>query len=688
VPYSEADRLSNEALRQSLDGIFNFDVSSGRNYEELIEALASLSRGEQDFSLHWAMVAAQTHLEIAYLAVLLMPEALRRLGTKPAEAWVVAALDGFDRIGLRNAVIRLRDIEGFARGAIGHVIALESLEGRLARFLRGLSGRSLQVAAAETAWTDTAAVFLPPTIDIGSRDAATSCYLAMATLLWAQGRYGTFSVDLEAALSDLPNRVIALDWLVLLEAARLTARVGRDLPGLRADLEALTGNLPPELDPARLILAAPEATVSDSLAWLLAQPGLLTQAPPAYPLLGELRPEAAQRVRAARIRQQSEVLRLSVAELVAALREEQGAHELEIATDTEQLELHVIVDGQELALPPEGLAAAQSLIQDLGEIPPELLVPAGPAEWNPAGQPGSGTTATMETRADFLFDEWDYRRQAYRRQWCHLYLQTVTGTDAAYVPAVRARHAPLIQQLRRRFEAMRGEDRMLRRQADGPEVDMDALVEAIADRRGGAEPSQRLFCRRQRDERSLAAVFLVDMSGSTEGWINDAEREALVLLCEALEMLDDRYAIWGFSGWTRTRCDLYRIKEFNDPYDAAVQERIAAIKPRDYTRMGPPIRYLTQRLLGEPAKHRLLVTLSDGRPDDFGDEYRSQYGIEDTRQALLEARQAGIRSFCVTIDKNGADYLKHMYGPAAYVVLDDVRKLPLKVAEIYRKLTI
>lgn len=687
MPYSEVDRLSNAALHQSLDGIFCFDVSSGRNYEELIEALASLSRREQDFSLHWAMVAAQTHLEIAYLVVLLMPDALRRLGAKPAEAWVVAALDGFDRIGLRSAVTRLRDIEGFARGAVGHAISLESLEGRLARFLRGLSGRSLQVAAAETAWTDTATVFLPPAIDIGSRDAATSCYMAMATLLWAQGRYGTFNVDLEAALSGVRDRAIALAWLALLEAVRLTARLERDLPGLRSGLEALTANLPPELDAARLILAAPEATVGDSLAWLHARPALLEQMPPPFPLLGELRPEAAQRVRMARIRRQAEVLRLSIAELVAALREEQGVREVEVASDAEQLEMRVIVDGQELTLPPEGLAAAQSLIQDLGEIPPELLVPAGPAEWNPAGQPGSGKTSTMETRADFLLDEWDYRRQAYRRQWCHLYLQTVAGADAAYVPAVRARHAPLIQQLRRRFEAMRGEDRMLRRQADGPEVDMDALVEAIADRRGGAEPSQRLFCRRQRDERSLAAVFLVDMSGSTEGWINDAEREALVLLCEALEMLDDRYAIWGFSGWTRTRCDLYRIKEFDDPYDAAVQARIAAIKPRDYTRMGPPIRYLTQRLLAEPAKHRLLVTLSDGRPDDFGDDYRSQYGIEDTRQALLEARQAGVRSFCVTIDKNGADYLKHMYGPAAYAVLDDVRKLPLKVAEIYRKLT-
>jgi nitric oxide reductase NorD protein len=392
-------------------------------------------------------------------------------------------------------------------------------------------------------------------------------------------------------------------------------------------------------------------------------------------------------MRSARIQRQSEVLRLSITELVAALARQGGKPEVAIAIDPEELVVRVTVDGQAVTLPPEGLAAAQSLIQDLGKIPPEFLTPAGPGGWKPTDKPGSGTTASMETRADLLLDEWDYRRQAYRRQWCHVYLQTLTGSDNGYVPAVRARYAPLIRQLRRRFEALRGEDRILRRQSEGPEVDMDALVEAIADRRGGAEPSPRLFCRRQRDERSLATVFLVDMSGSTQGWINDAEREALVLMCEALEMLDDRYAIWGFSGWTRTRCDLYRIKNFDDAYDAAVQARIAAIKAKDYTRMGPPIRYLTQELLKEPAKHRLLISLSDGRPDDFGDEYRSQYGIEDTRQALLEARQVGVRSFCVTIDRNGADYLKHMYGPAAYTVLDDVKKLPLKIADIYRKLT-
>jgi nitric oxide reductase NorD protein len=259
--------------------------------------------------------------------------------------------------------------------------------------------------------------------------------------------------------------------------------------------------------------------------------------------------------------------------------------------------------------------------------------------------------------------------------------------DGAFVAETKRRYAPLIHQLKRKFEAVRGEDRILGRQPEGEEIDLDALVEAMNDRKSGAEPSPRLFSRRVRNDRSLAAMFMVDMSGSTKGWINDAEREALVMLCEALEKLGDSYAIYGFSGWTRTRCDIYRIKTFADRYDDTVRARIDGIEAKDYTRMGVAIRHLTKLLAQQPARHKLLVTLSDGRPDDFGDEYRGNYGIEDTRRALQEARQQGIRSYCITIDRQGADYLKHMYGPASYTVLDEAKKLPLKVADIYRKLT-
>jgi nitric oxide reductase NorD protein len=189
-----------------------------------------------------------------------------------------------------------------------------------------------------------------------------------------------------------------------------------------------------------------------------------------------------------------------------------------------------------------------------------------------------------------------------------------------------------------------------------------------------------------RAERNIAVAFMVDMSGSTKGWINDAERESLILLCEALESLGDRYAIYGFSGMTRKRCELYKVKAFDEPYDAEVRARISGIRPQDYTRMGFAIRHLTKVLRETEARTRILITLSDGKPDDYSD-YRGEYGIEDTRRALLEARRDGIHPYCITIDEQARDYLPHMYGPAAYTLVDEVRQLPLKVSDIYRRLT-
>ena len=130
------------------------------------------------------------------------------------------------------------------------------------------------------------------------------------------------------------------------------------------------------------------------------------------------------------------------------------------------------------------------------------------------------------------------------------------------------------------------------------------------------------------------------------------KRESLVLLSEALQTLGDRYAIYGFSGMTRKRCELYRIKTFEESYDSKVKARIAGIRPQDYTRMGVTIRHLSEKLLNVDAKTRVLITISDGKPDDY-DGYRGEYGIEDTRQALMEAKHAGIHPFCITIDFAG-----------------------------------
>ena len=260
------------------------------------------------------------------------------------------------------------------------------------------------------------------------------------------------------------------------------------------------------------------------------------------------------------------------------------------------------------------------------------------------------------------------------------------SVNKPFVAETLEKYHGLVTEIRRSFEALRGGERRLKRQPYGDDIDLDAAIEARIEAISGREMPENLFTCPQRLERDIAVIFMVDVSGSTKGWINDAERESLVLLCEALEILGDRYAIYGFSGMTRKRCELYRIKRIDETYGQEVKARIAGIQPQDYTRMGVTIRHLTRLFKDIDARTRLLITLSDGKPDDY-DGYRGEYGIEDTRQALVEAKRAGIHPFCITIDREARDYLPHMYGAVNYTLVDDVHQLPVKVSEIYRRLT-
>jgi len=687
-------KLFAHELAEILDA-FLFASPSHRSIERLAEMLEPLPRQQQEFVLRVSRGAAKTNTEIGYLIATLSLDALARFDPEDTGAfqdWAVAGLDVFDKKGLRAAVETLRDLDGFLAVREGRLQArFAEVEQRLARFVLGLAGRPLAVKSGAYPWTDTETIFLPERLSyFATAEENRRFYQGLAVQLWAQTRYGTFNVDLEEALAAWPEREQALTWLAHLEAVRLEACVARELPGLGALLCELRGAWPAELQPALAELQAAEADVACTLRWLdhFMAAGAV---PPAPTFCGRLDPGIAGRVRAERIERDTETLKKAIGALKGAGGTRNAPpNDFSAELNRETGEIEVRVDGEAVKLPDAARAAAQSLMQDLGQVPPEALSPAGDAPWTPDNRPKSNEPAPLMSGTrppDFRYDEWDYHRNAYRRDWCHVYVTDVKPGAGSFVHETRVRYAPFIHQLKRRFEAVRGEDRILGRQPEGEDIDLDALVEAVNDRKSGAEPSQRLFCRRVRNERSLAAMFMIDMSGSTKGWVNDAEREALVMLCEALEKLGDAYAIYGFSGWTRTRCDIYRIKRFADAYDAAVRARIDGIEAKDYTRMGVAIRHLSHLLNAQPARHKLLVTLSDGRPDDFGDEYRGNYGVEDTRRALQEAREQGIKSYCITIDRQGADYLKHMMGPASYTVLDDVKKLPLKVADIYRRLT-
>lgn len=349
----------------------------------------------------------------------------------------------------------------------------------------------------------------------------------------------------------------------------------------------------------------------------------------------------------------------------------------------------ILLDNEGLEIPEELAALIRKIEDDLGTLP-EAYVQAA------AGQAGRGINRqdcrSLEEVASFrpvnvhMYDEWDYRRVGYRSDWCSLSEKSLHPVRSGFVAGTLEKYKPQLNKLRRQFEMLRTRHRFVRRRRHGDDIDLDALIEALGDTRAGLSPSDRVFVQLLRDERDIAAMFLVDMSNSTEGWVGVAVKEALVLLAEALEVAGDRYGIYGFSGMRRSRSELFHIKHIGEPYNAEVQGRIAAISPKEYTRMGPPIRHLTKKLQETQSNVRLLVVISDGKPEDY-DDYKGQYAIEDTRKALLEARGGGVYSFCITIDKSAHDYLAHMFGRGNYIFVDEVLSLPSKMAEMYRLLT-
>ena len=696
-------------ITELLEGWLEADFSF-RKVGPTAEKIAALPAADQDFILDWVKRVASSNLEVAWQFARRAPALIGGMDRRLMEAWVLGACDVYDRLGLRHALTVMEEADHFAERQLEMTagVLFEDVAGVLGNFVRGLSGRKLAMEQAKAVHTDTEKIFLPgvlarfPTVADNFKLAK-----AMVALLWAQTRFGTFRADLTAACAGFPDSERALKQLHALETLRMTACIARELPGLHRDMEHLKKELGEELPPgwARFAerLGQPEADIEDSLTLLGDAYQLPDFAPWCYQ--GELKPEAVAAAFAARREKEKARLRVKLGELL----DEHTRHRKPTAADAEgpaektfeaevndaegRLDMELTLDGLPIAPPEDVRQLMASIYLDFGDIPPEYLVPAGDGEYDASllgdqhADPDAVWQGTYHEEGARFYSEWDMGREHYRKNWCVMREKDVVPVFDNFHRQTLDKHAGLVKHLRKAFEAMRDENRLLKRQSWGDDVDIDALVEAIADARDGSEMSDRLFVRQHRAERNIAVAFMVDMSGSTKGWINEAEREALVLLCEALEHLGDRYAIYGFSGITRKRCELFRVKTFDEPYNDEVKARISGIRAQEYTRMGFAIRHLTDLLKGVEARTKVLITLSDGRPDDYFDVYRGQYGIEDTRMALIEARRAGVHPFCITIDREARDYLPHMYGAARYIILDDVKDLPFKVSDIYRRLT-
>src|SRR5690554_6253319 len=301
--------------------------------------------------------------------------------------------------------------------------------------------------------------------------------------------------------------------------------------------------------------------------------------------------------------------------------------------------------------------------------------------------------AAIQEGRGFNYPEWDYRARVYHNPGATVRLLTPHKGSQQWVDKTLQTHKSLLDVIRRRFEMLRARRVLLRKQIDGDEIDLEAYTDSYADFRAGNPMADALYQTRRVKDRNIAITLLIDISGSTDSWISnnrriiDVEREALLLVCIALESMGEAYSVQAFSGEGRHAVTLRQIKDFDENYSNDVALRIAALEPERYTRASAALRHASTQLMRMPAAHRLLLLLSDGKPND-NDGYEGRYGVEDMCKAVTEAKAQGVFPFCLTIDRQAANYLPGIFGHNQYALLPKPEQLPRVLLEWIKRLIV
>lgn len=267
----------------------------------------------------------------------------------------------------------------------------------------------------------------------------------------------------------------------------------------------------------------------------------------------------------------------------------------------------------------------------------EIAVGAGSSA--PAGGPVDESLAVSEAPRSrgIRYPEWDCHRGRYRPAWCTVVETEPSGSDET----VMANPAQWNSLARVGVELQRH-----RRQRDGDDLDLNALVDFHIDRARGGRPEPSVYENTLFTRRDLSVMVLLDCSGSTAenasgNTVFDEERQLAGEITAALERLGDQVATYGFNSWGRSAVNIWRIKDFGTRFGPAARRRLAATRPSGFTRMGAAIRHATEILENQAlARNMVLLVIGDGLPYDDG--YEDRYARADTRQAIEEAMRRGI----------------------------------------------
>jgi nitric oxide reductase NorD protein len=290
---------------------------------------------------------------------------------------------------------------------------------------------------------------------------------------------------------------------------------------------------------------------------------------------------------------------------------------------------------------------------------------------------------------DRTYPEWNYRKGGYMPSYCRVVCATASIDVETFVRSEESKS--LVRKVRRQFEILRPRNEVLRAQLDGDELDLDAVVRMRTDVAAGGEGSDRIHLLSRPQGHDLAVTTLVDVSLSTDAWFDDhrvldVEKEALSVLANGLAACGTNHSILTFTSRRRSWVRIETVKGFGEQMSGDVERRIASLNPGYYTRIGAAIRHASAELAKQPNRSKLLLVLTDGKPNDV-DHYEGRFALEDSRRAVSEARRAGQAVFAVTVDKDARSYLPSMFGRNGFAIVGNIAKLPRALPAIYRGLT-
>ncbi len=313
-------------------------------------------------------------------------------------------------------------------------------------------------------------------------------------------------------------------------------------------------------------------------------------------------------------------------------------------------------------------------------------------------QPAYSTAKNWKILGSYMYNEWDAVISDYKADWCTVNEVEPFGMSSDYYKDASEQYRHEIALIKQVFNRMKPEAfRRMKEQTDGTEIDIDAFIDALIQKKCGINPDDRLYLRWDKHERDVATLFLIDVSYSThktigyeEKSIVDIEKDSLIIMVQALESIGDKYAIYAFSGQTRDDIEYFVIKEFHEELSDNVARRISVLEPVSNTRLGPAIRHSIRKLDKVDARTKIIILLSDGEPFDTSrgeSAYKERIAEEDTRIAIREGSDKGIHFFCITVDPDPGKYLDNIFSDAGYTIIDDASSLPESLPILYKKIT-